>query len=134
MSTLRKLLPLFLSVVRDPDTVSFGVLVNRSQSDVLDIIAGQVAEVTGGQGETAVGPLDAATQAMFIAVPPSGADAIASMLDRHDVSRLRLPPEFDSTSPESAIASLTSRLQAIPTRAPWSSRSRRLPSSGQRGS
>ncbi len=114
LSTLRKLLPLFLSVVRDPGTVSFGVLVNRSQSDVLDIIAGQVAEVTGGQGETAVGPLDATTQAMFIAVPPSGADAIASMLDRHDVSRLRLPPEFDSTSPESAIASLTSRLQAIP--------------------
>lgn len=114
LSTMRKLLPLFISTVREPDHVSFGVLVNRSQAEVLDIIAGQVAETTGGQAETAIGPLDATTTAMFIAVPRAAADAIGTLLDRHDVSRLRLPPEFDSTSPETAIASLSSRLQVIP--------------------
>ena len=114
LSTMRKLLPLFLSTVREPDHVSFGVLVNRGQAEVLDIIAAQVDDVTGGQAETAIGPLDATTSAMLIAVPRAAADAIGAMLDRHDVSRLRLPPEFDSSSPEAAIASLSRRLEAIP--------------------
>jgi len=114
LSTMRKLLPLFLSTVRETDHVSFGILVNRSQAEVLDIIVGQVAEMTGGQAETAIGALDATTTAMFIAAPRSAADAIGAMLDQHDVSRLRLPPEFDSSSPEAAIASLSRRLQAIP--------------------
>jgi V/A-type H+-transporting ATPase subunit I len=36
------------------------------------------------------------------------------MLDQHDVSRMRLPPGFDRESPDAAIASLASRLSAIP--------------------
>jgi V/A-type H+-transporting ATPase subunit I len=114
LDTMQKLLPLFLSVVCDPDYVSFGVLVNRNHADVLNILANEIAQITEGCAETAVGPLDAATQAMFIAVPGPTANAIGALLDQHDVSRLRLPPGFDSTSPESAIAALNNRLRAIP--------------------
>ncbi len=114
LDTMRKLLPLFSSVFRDPDYVSFGVLVSRSHADVLTVIEKQIADITERRAETAIGPLDSTTQAMLIAVPRAATDAIGTMLDQHDVSRLRLPPEFDSDSPESAIASLYSRLKAIP--------------------
>ncbi len=114
LDTMRKLLPLFPAVARDPGYVSFGLLVERHHTDVLDIVAGHIAEITNNSAETAVGAVDAATQAMLIAAPKPFADAIAAMLDRQDVSRLRLPSGFDSDSPEVAIAALQRRLSAIP--------------------
>lgn len=115
LDTMQKLLPLFLSIICDSDYTSFGILVSRNHADILTILTNEIADITDGRAETAVGALDATTQAMFIAVPNASVNEIGTMLDRHDVSRLRLPPEFDSTSPESAIASLNDRLRAIPT-------------------
>ena len=114
LDTLRKLMPLFLSLAHDPSYVSFGLLVNRDHTEVLDTIAHHVDSITEGRAQTVVGPVDSATQAMLISVPRMYMGAVSTMLDRHDVSRLRLPPEFDSESPDAAIASLYSRLNAIP--------------------
>jgi len=111
--TMRKLLPLFPAAAGDPDYVSFGLLLSREHAEVPDIIQRHAAEITGGRAEITLGPIDAATQAMLIAAPRPFAEAIGTMLDRQDVARLRLPLEFDSASPDGAIASLRRRLNAI---------------------
>ncbi len=111
--TMRKLLPLFPATAGDPDYVSFGLLLSREHAEVPGIIQRHAAEITEGRAEVTLGPIDAATQAMLIVVPRTFAEAIGTMLDRQDVARLRLPLEFDSTSPETAITSLRRRLGAI---------------------
>lgn len=112
--TVRKLMPLFPDTGRDPDAVSFGLLIARQHAEILDVLAEHVAEATHGAAQVVTGNIDAATCAMLIMVPGDYADAIGLLLDDHDVSRLRLPPEFETYSAEDAIAALEKRLQAIP--------------------
>jgi vacuolar-type H+-ATPase subunit I/STV1 len=52
LDTLRKLMPLFLSLARDPSYVSFGLLVNRDHTEVLDTIAHHVDSITEGRAQT----------------------------------------------------------------------------------
>lgn len=111
--TMRKLLPLFPATASDADYVSFGLLLSREHAEVPGIIQRHAAEITGGRAEVTLGPIDAATQAMLITAPRAFAEAIGAMLDRQDVARLRLPTEFDSTSPDAAIASLRRRLNTV---------------------
>jgi len=111
--TVRKLLPILPAAARRPDYVSFGLLVSRMHTEVLGIVQRRVVELTQGCAETATCAIDDSTQAMMIAAPSEFANDISALLDQHDVSRLRLPPEVDSASPDAALASLHSRLSAI---------------------
>lgn len=112
--TVRKLMPLFPESGRDPDAVSFGLLVDRHHAEILDVLGDHVADTTQGTAQVVTGNIDAATRAMLIVAPGAYAESIGAVLDEHDVSRLRLPPEFETRSVEDAIASLDARLQVIP--------------------
>ena len=111
--TVRRLLPILPAAALRPNYISFGLFVSRMHTEVLGIVQRYVVELTQGRAETATCAIDDSTQAMMIAAPAEFADDISALLDQHDVSRLRLPPEVDSASPDVALASLHSRLNAI---------------------
>lgn len=114
--TMRQLLPVFPPMARQPDSVSFGLLVSRSHADVLTLIASEVGRITQGRAETATAAVGEALCAMLIVVPRAYADPVNALLDREDVSRLRLPREFSTDSPDAAIAALRRQLNALPGR------------------
>lgn len=113
-ATLRKLLPIVPSSARDTANTSIGVLVSRAHLDVLDTIAERVLNLTGGRAEVVAEDVDMVTRAMLIVIPREFATGIETLLDREDISRLRLPGGFENQSPDAAVAALSQRLAAIP--------------------
>jgi V/A-type H+-transporting ATPase subunit I len=113
-ATLRKLLPIVPSSVRNAANTSIGVLVSRAHLVVLDTIAERVLNLTGGRAEIVAEDVDATTRAMLIVVPREFAAEIEALLGREDISRLRLPAGFENQPPDAAVAALSHRLAVIP--------------------
>ena len=80
----------------------------------LDLIGRQVLELTGGRAELVMAGVDASTRAMLIVFPTRFVDEIESLLGHEDISRLRLPAEYDKGPPDVLISTLQRRLTAIP--------------------
>jgi V/A-type H+-transporting ATPase subunit I len=112
--TLRKLLPLLPRVSRGPDRSLNGLFISKAHIHLLDEIRDQVQHATDGQSDIAVGDVDDSTCAVLIAAPRSYTEQIGRLLNQEDITRLTLPPEFDASSPDTAIAALRWRLSAIP--------------------
>jgi V/A-type H+-transporting ATPase subunit I len=111
---LRKLLPIVPPSARDPANISVGVLVSRAHVAVLDAVAEQVMNTTGGRAEVVAGDIDATTRAMLIVVQREFSNEIDSLLSREDISRLRLPGHFAGQPPDAAAAAVGQRLAVIP--------------------
>ena len=113
-ATLRKLLPVVPPSANEPANTSIGVLVDRMHMGALDLIGRQVLELTGGRAELVMAGVDASTRAMLIVFPTRFVDEIESLLGHEDISRLRLPAEYDKGPPDVLISTLQRRLTAIP--------------------
>ena len=113
-ATLRKLLPVVPPSANEPANTSIGVLVDRMHMGALDLIGRQVLELTGGRAELVMADVDASTRAMLIVFPTRFVDEIESLLGHEDISRLRLPAEYDKGPPDVLISTLQRRLTAIP--------------------
>jgi len=113
-ATLRKLLPIVPTSARDPANVSVGVLVSRAHLAILDAIAERVVNLSGGRAEAVAEDVEAATRAMLLVFPRELAAEVETLLDREDISRLRLPEAFADQPPDAAVAALSKRLAAIP--------------------
>lgn len=113
-TTLRKLLPVVPASARDPDNVSFGVLVNRTHLDVLDALTAEVVTLSEGRAEFVTRDIDDATCAMLIVIPGKLYSALEDLLGNEDITRLRLPGELNHQAPDAALAALSARLAAIP--------------------
>lgn len=112
--TLRKLLPLLPRVSRGPDRILNGLFISKAHIHLLDEIREQVQQATDGQSDIAVGDVDDSTCAVLIAAPRGYSEQIGRLLNQEDITRLTLPPEFDASSPDKAIAALRWRLSALP--------------------
>ena len=113
-ATLRKLLPVVPPSANEPANTSIGVLVDRMHMGALDLIGRQVLELTGGRAELVMADVDASTRAMLIVFPTRFVDEIEALLGHEDISRLRLPAEYDKGPPDVLISTLQRRLTAIP--------------------
>lgn len=112
--TMLKLLPILPVSAHSPGNISFGLLVNKSHEQVLNIIQTTISSITGGLSEIVIGDVGESIQAMLIVVPREFESEIASLLDKEDISRLRLPSDFANMPPEETAAALRRRLAAIP--------------------
>lgn len=112
--TLRRLLPLLPQLSHGPDYLLIGSFISKAHVHLLDELRSHIRQVTDGQAEIAVGDVDETSCAVLIAAPKTCTAQISKLLDQEDITRLRLPPEFDTSSPDKAIAALRWRLAAIP--------------------
>jgi len=113
-ATLRKLLPIIPSSVREPGNRSVGILVNREHMDILDAIGKRVVGLTQGCAEVVASDVDVSTRAMLIVFPERFTNEIEALLGREDISRLRLPAELGEGSPDVVLAALYRRMASIP--------------------
>lgn len=113
-ATLRKLLPIIPPSVNDPKNTSIGMLVSRVNVGVLDSIASQILDLTGGRAEVVSSDVDASTRAMFTVFPEDFTAEIEALLGQEDVARLRLPDELSGGPPDAALQALQRQLAAIP--------------------
>ncbi len=113
-ATLRKLLPIIPSSVREPGNRSVGILVNREHMDILDAIGKRVFDLTQGRAEVVASDVDVSTRAMLIVFPEKFTNEIEALLGREDISRLRLPAELGEGSPDVILAALYRRMASIP--------------------
>jgi len=113
-TTLRKLLPIIPISARTPGNVTVGVLVSRVHVGVLDSIGKHILDLTNGRAEVVASDIDASTRAMLIVIPESLTGEVEALLGREDVSRLRLPDELGAGPPDVVLATLRSRVAAIP--------------------
>jgi V/A-type H+-transporting ATPase subunit I len=113
-ATLRKLLPIIPSSVRELGNRSVGVLVNREHINILDMIGKRVLDLTQGRAEVVASDVDTSTRAMLIVFPEKFTSQIETLLGKEDISRLRLPSELGEGSPDVALAALRRRMGLIP--------------------
>ena len=113
-TTLRKLLPIIPSSVREVGNRSIGVLVSREHMDILDMIGKRVFDLTQGRAEVVASDVDASTRAMLIVFPEKFTNQIEALLGKEDISRLRLPTELGEGSPDVVLAALRRRMSLIP--------------------
>ena len=114
-ATLRKLLPISPPSARAPGMVTVGVLVSRAHVGVLDLVAKDAFDLTGGRAEVVACDVDSTTRAMLIVFPEKFATEIENLLGREDVSRLRLPEELGEGPPDVVLTKLHRRMTAIPS-------------------
>ena len=114
-ATLRKLLPIIPPSVHDPKNTSIGMLVSRVNVGVLDSIASQILDLTGGRAEVVSSDVDTSTRAMFTVFPRDFTAEIEALLGQEDVARLRLPDELSGGPPDAALLALQRQLAAIPS-------------------
>lgn len=113
-ATLKKLMPIIPASVREPGNRSVGVLVDRENIQVLDMVGKRVFDLTLGQAEVVASDVDVSTRAMLIVFPEKYANQIESLLGKQDISRLRLPSELGDGSPDVLLEALQRRVAAIP--------------------
>lgn len=113
-ATLRRLLPLVPKAAHEPGNSVVGVLVNRANVAVLDLVGKQVLELTRGAAHIVSRDVDEATRAMLMVAPKAFEGEIETLLGHKDVSRLRLPPELGNGLPDAALAIIHRRLREIP--------------------
>lgn len=113
-ATLRKLIPLVPSAAHEPGNVVVGVLVNRANIAVLDLVGKQILELTHGTAITISSNVDESTRAMLIVIHKDYLDEVETLLGQRDVSRLRLPPELGAGLPDAMLETINRRLREIP--------------------
>lgn len=113
-ATLQKLLPIVPDSALVPGNISIGLMVSRTQPQVLDMISHRILNVTEGNVEIASTDVDEGIRAMLVVTPERYANEIEVLLGEQDISRLRLPSEFVASSPDSALASIQNRMNEIP--------------------
>lgn len=113
-TTLRKLLPLVPAAAREPGRLMIGVLVNRANVAVLDMAGKQIIEITRGDAQVVSSAVDESTMAMLVALRKEDLEEVERFLGQKDVSRLRIPPELGEGLPDTMLATLRRRMEAIP--------------------
>ena len=102
-----KLIPLVPSAAHEPGNVVVGVLVNRANIAVLDLVGKQILELTHGTAITISSNVDESTRAMLIVIHKDYLDEVETLLGQRDVSRLRLPPELGAGLPDARVCTPT---------------------------
>lgn len=113
-ATLRKLIPLTPAAARQPGNSVIGVLVNRANVAVLDMVGKSVLEQTRGAAQIAASDINDSTRAMMLVFPDRFQKAVEALLGQEDISRLRMPAHFDEELPDAALTSLQLRMKEIP--------------------
>lgn len=113
-ATLKKLMPIIPASVREPGNRSVGVLVDRENINVLDMVGNRAFDITLGRAEVVASDVDPSTRAMLIVFPEKFANQIESLLGKEDISRLRLPSELGDGSPDVLLEALQRRVASIP--------------------
>lgn len=113
-ATLRKLIPLTPPAARQPGNSVIGVLVNRANVAVLDMIGKSVLEQTRGAAQIAASDINDSTRAMMLVFPDRYQKAVEDLLGQKDISRLRMPAHLDEGLPDAALTSLQLRMKEIP--------------------
>ncbi len=113
-ATLKKLMPIIPASVREPGNRSVGVLVDRENIQVLDMVGKRVFDLTLGSAEVVASDVDVSTRAMLIVFPEKYTHQIESLLGKEDISRLRLPSELGDGSPDVLLEALQRRVSSIP--------------------
>jgi V/A-type H+-transporting ATPase subunit I len=113
-ATLRKLLPIIPSSVRELGNRSVAVLVSREHMDILEVISKRIFDLTQGRAEVLASDVDASTRAMLIVFPEKFTNEIESLLGQEDITRLRLPSELGEGSPDVILSALRRRMALIP--------------------
>jgi len=114
VDTLRHLLPLVSDAMQAEDTAWLGLLIDAGHSRVVEVLQREVEERSGGQAQLASRNIDDENMAVLIATPREYLPGIADLLDEENLSRLRLPPDLEYDSPDSAITTLQERIDRIP--------------------
>lgn len=113
-ATLRKLIPLTPAAARQPGNSVIGVLVNRANVAVLDMVGKSVLEQTRGAAQIAASDINDSTRAMMLVFPDRFQKAVEALLGQEDISRLRMPAHLDEELPDAALTSLQLRMKEIP--------------------
>lgn len=112
-TTLRQLAPLVPAAARDPANLTHVVLVSRAHRWLLDQIAADIRAATE-QAILVEENIGQDMRAMLIVAPRQTADALARAVGREEIARLQLPPSLAGQPPDTAMANLRQRLNAIP--------------------
>lgn len=113
-ATLSKLLPLVPAAAYEPENAMIGILVNRANSQVLDLVCKQVLEISEGTAQVVSGDVGDSTLAMLIVIKKVYLKETEAFLGQKDVSRLRLPRELGEGMPDAVLENIHRRLREIP--------------------
>lgn len=113
-TTLRKLIPLVPAAAHEPGNIVVGVLVNRSNVAVLDLVGKQILELSHGTAKLVSSDVGESTRAMLIVIKNTYTTEVETLLGQKDVSRLRLPPELGEGLPSHMLETIHHRLLEIP--------------------
>ncbi len=112
--TLRQLLPL-MPVMVDLDRYSItAVWLEHRYQPVLEALAQQLEELTGGLGEVISRQVNQDILAAVLVFPKEQARAVGDLLGGENIAQVRLPPDLAGQSLEQTLSNIRRRLQAIP--------------------
>lgn len=113
-TTLSKLLPLVPPAAYEPDNAMIGILINRANSPVLDMVSKQVLEISRGAARVVTSDVGDSMLAMLIVIARQYLRETEILLGQKDVSRLRLPPELGQGMPDAVLETINRRMREIP--------------------
>jgi len=113
-TTLSKLLPLVPPAAYEPDNAMIGILINRANSPVLDMVCKQVLEISQGTARVVTSDVGDSMLAMLIVIAKQYLRETEILLGQKDVSRLRLPPELGEGMPDTVLETINRRMREIP--------------------
>jgi V/A-type H+-transporting ATPase subunit I len=112
--TMRQLMPLAAELAPMKNYETVALLVDRKFSAVIDLLRAQLPALTNDQFELVSRDLDAETTAAILVFPREHSPTINSLLGRESIAQVRLPDELTNVPFKEALATVESRLAAIP--------------------
>ncbi len=114
-ATLRKVFPLAAELPELTGYETVALLIERRFSAVLDLLRQELIALVGEQFELNARDVDEETTAAILVYPKEQSSKVNSLLGRENISQVRLPKELAGVSFKDALATIASRMAAIPT-------------------
>ncbi len=112
--TMRQLMPLAAEMAPLKNYETVALLVERKFSAVIEMLRQEVASITHDQFELVSQDIDKDTTAALIVFPREHSGPIQTLLGRESITQVRLPEELMNVPFKDALATIESRLAAVP--------------------
>lgn len=115
VESLRRLLPLVPELPRLTGYETAAVLIESRHARVLGDLNAEMGAAVGDQFDIITAPVDADTTGAILVFPRQASAQVYRVLGKEQVSRVRLPKEFEGMPFRQAVAAMERRLVELPT-------------------
>ncbi len=112
--TMRQLMPLAAEMAPLKSYETVALLVERKFSAVIEMVRQEIASITHDQFELVSQDIDKDTTAALIVFPREHSAPVQNLLGRQNLTQVRLPEELANVPFKDALATIESRLAAVP--------------------